>query len=184
MITMKDIVRDGHPVLRQKAEKVQIPLSDTDKETMALLLDYIKNSQDPETAEKYDLRPGIGLAAPQINVSKQIFALHLEDSNGREYSFSIANPKIISHSVDKTYLTAGEGCLSVDENIPGYVVRYARITIRGIDMDGAEVKFRLKGMAAIAAQHEIDHLNGIMFYDHINHEDPFKEPADAVPLER
>nr|WP_039808612.1 peptide deformylase [Jeotgalibacillus malaysiensis] len=184
MITMKDIVRDGHPVLRQKAEKVQIPLSDTDKETMALLLDYIKNSQDPETAEKYDLRPGIGLAAPQINVSKQIFALHLEDSNGREYSFSIANPKIISHSVDKTYLTSGEGCLSVDENIPGYVVRYARVTIRGIDTDGAEVKFRLKGLAAIAAQHEIDHLNGIMFYDHINQEDPFKEPDDAEPLER
>ncbi|MDZ5712900.1 peptide deformylase [Jeotgalibacillus haloalkalitolerans] len=184
MITMKDIVRDGHPVLRQKAEKVDLPLTESDKKTMALLLEYIKNSQDPEIALEHDLRPGIGLAAPQINVSKQMFALHLEDQNGREYSFSIANPKIISHSVDKTYLTSGEGCLSVDENIPGYVVRYARITVRGIDIDGAEVKYRLKGLAAVAAQHEIDHLNGIMFYDHINHEDPFKEPADAEPLER
>ncbi|TFE00301.1 peptide deformylase [Jeotgalibacillus salarius] len=184
MITMNEIVRDGHPVLRQKAEAVKLPLSENDKNTMNSLLEYIQNSQDPDIAEKHQLRPGIGLAAPQINISKQIFALQLVDSNDREYSFSIANPKIISHSVDKTYLTSGEGCLSVDENIPGYVVRYARVTIRGIDIDGNEVKYRLKGLAAVAAQHEIDHLNGIMFYDHINQEDPFKEPDDAEPLER
>ncbi|KIL50308.1 peptide deformylase [Jeotgalibacillus alimentarius] len=184
MITMKDIVRDGHPVLREKAEKVSLPLSDEDKAVMASLLEYIKNSQDPEMADEYKLRPGIGLAAPQINVSKQIFALHIQDDNGKSYSFSMANPKIISHSVDKTYLTSGEGCLSVDENIPGYVPRYARVTIRGIGADGAELKFRLKGLAAVAAQHEIDHLNGIMFYDHIDSNDPFKEPDGAVPLER
>ncbi|WP_227395665.1 peptide deformylase [Jeotgalibacillus aurantiacus] len=184
MITMEDIVRDGHPVLRQKAEEVSLPPSEEDKQTLLSMLDYIKNSQDPDIAEKYGLRPGIGLAAPQINVSKRMFALHLEDGSNRTYSFALFNPRIVSHSVEKAYLTSGEGCLSVDENIPGYVVRYSRVTIKGFDQDAKEVKLRLKGLAAIAAQHEMDHLNGIMFYDHINKKDPFFEPTDAEPLER
>ena len=81
------------------------------------------------------------------------------------------------------YLQGGEGCLSVDEQIDGYVVRYARITIRAYDMDGNELKLRLKGYPAIVLQHEIDHLNGIMFYDHINQDNPFTIPENANPIE-
>src|SRR5690606_40685616 len=66
----------------------------------------------------------------------------------------------------KAYLTSGEGCLSVDRNVPGYVHRYARITITGYDVNTEqEVKLRLKGLPAIVFQHELDHLNGVMFYD-------------------
>jgi len=64
------------------------------------------------------------------------------------------------------------------------VPRYARITVKGIDLEGNEVKLRLKGLPAIVFQHEIDHLNGIMFYDHINKQDPYTEIPDAKPVER
>ena len=63
--------------------------------------------------------PGIGLAAPQVDVSKRIFALHITEMKGEPISFVAINPKIVSHSVEKTYLTSGEGCLSVDSKSKG-----------------------------------------------------------------
>ncbi|MEW8972411.1 peptide deformylase [Mesobacillus jeotgali] len=184
MLTMNDIVRDGHPVLRKVAEEVSIPPSQEDKAVLESLIEYVKNSQDPEIAQKHGLRPGIGLAAPQINVSKRMIAVHVSDEKDNLISHALFNPKIISHSVERSYLSAGEGCLSVDEAIPGYVPRYARVTVKGIDLEGNEVKLRLKGLPAIVFQHEIDHLNGIMFYDHINKQDPYAEVPDAKPVER
>lgn len=183
MIKMKDIIRDGHPGLRLKAQEVSFPLSHDDDNLANDLLEYVKNSQDPELSLEYDLRPGIGIAAPQINQAKRIFALHLEE-DGSELSEVFINPKIKSHSVEKTFITAGEGCLSVDEAIEGHVPRYARITISARDRDGKEFTLRLKGLKAIAFQHELDHLNGIMFYDHINKQDPFAPIPNAIPYER
>ncbi len=184
MLTMDDIVRDGHPVLRKVAEEVQLPPSQEDMAILESLIEYVKNSQDPDIAQRHGLRPGIGLAAPQINVSKRMIAVHVNDEKENLLSYALFNPKIISHSVERSYLAAGEGCLSVDESIPGFVPRYARITVKGIDLEGKEVKLRLKGLPAIVFQHEIDHLNGIMFYDHINKEDPYAEVPNASPVER
>lgn len=182
MITMKDIIRDGHPTLRLVAKEVQLPPTEEEKKILKSMLEFLINSQDPEKAEKYSLRPGIGLAAPQINISKRMIAIHVTDDKEKLYSYALFNPKIISHSVERAYLASGEGCLSVDKQIPGYVPRYARVTVKGITLDGEEVKIRLKGLPAIAIQHEIDHLNGIMFYDHINKEDPFKPIDNAIAL--
>ncbi|WP_088104936.1 peptide deformylase [Halalkalibacter urbisdiaboli] len=167
MITMKDIVREGHPVLRQIANEVSLPPSQEDKETLQSMLEFVINSQDPEIAEKYDLRPGVGLAAPQIGVPKRMFAVHTTDDHDKLISMGIFNPKIVSHSVEETHLENGEGCLSVDREIPGIVPRYARITIKGTTLEGEEVTLRLRGFPAIVFQHELDHLNGIMFYDRI-----------------
>jgi len=183
MITMKDIIRDGHPTLRKVAEEVKIPLSDEDKEILNSLMEYVQNSQDDEIAKKYHLRPGVGLAAPQINVSKRLIAIHLHDEKGNLHSYKLANPKIISHSVEKTYLEGGEGCLSVDETIPGYVPRYRRVTVKAYNENSEEVILKLKGYPAVCMQHEIDHLNGIMFYDHIDRENPFKPIENSVPIE-
>ncbi|WP_017187098.1 peptide deformylase [Alkalibacillus haloalkaliphilus] len=183
MITMDDIVREGHEVLRQRAEQVELPPTEEDKQTLDEMLQYVKNSQDEQMAEKYGLRPGIGLAAPQIGLTKRMIAVHFTDFNNREFSYGLFNPKIMSHSVERTYLPNGEGCLSVDRDVPGIVPRYARITVKATTLDGEEVKLRLKGYAAIVFQHEIDHLNGVMFYDHINQEDPLTPPADAVSAE-
>ena len=184
MILMKDIIRDGHPTLRKKTAEMTFPLSEDDIKLANDLLGYVKNSQDEEIASKYNLRAGIGITAPQVNQEKRMFALHLTDENDELVSFVAVNPKIISHSVEKTYITSGEGCLSVDEVIEGYVPRYARITATGLYPDGTPFKKRLKGLPAIAFQHELDHLNGIMFYDHINKENPYAEIPDATPYNR
>jgi peptide deformylase len=184
MLMMDDIIRDGHPTLRKVAIEVPMPPSEEDRKILESLLEYVKNSQNPEVSSQYGLRPGIGLAAPQINVSKRMIAIHLYDDKGSLYSYGLYNPKIVSHSVEKAYLVSGEGCLSVDEDIPGYVERFARITVKGISLEGEEVKLRLKGLPAICFQHEIDHLNGIMFYDHINRKDPFKPIDGAIAIER
>ncbi|MFF2446011.1 peptide deformylase [Neobacillus sp. NPDC058068] len=184
MITMEDIIRDGHPTLRKVAAEVAMPPSDVDKQILSSLLEYVINSQNSEFSAKYGLRPGIGLAAPQINVSKRMIAVHLTDDKEELYSYALFNPRIISHSVEKSYLQSGEGCLSVDEPFPGYVQRHARITVKGVNLEGEEIKLRLKGLPAICFQHEIDHLNGIMFYDYIDKQDPFKQIEGAIAIER
>ncbi|HEY4602365.1 MAG TPA: peptide deformylase [Cerasibacillus sp.] len=183
MITMKDIVREGHPALRKKSKEVVMPPSEEEVKTLKKMLEFLKNSQDDELCEKYKLRPGVGLAAPQLGITKRMIAVHFEDFNGKKYSYGLFNPKIISHSVEQAYLAAGEGCLSVDRPIEGYVPRYARITVKATDIEGNEIKLRLKDYAAIVMQHEIDHLNGVMFYDHINEDNPFHAPSNARAIE-
>jgi len=182
MLRMKDIVRDGHPALRKKTAEVAIPPSEEDIDTLNKMMTFIKNSQDEETAEKYNLRTGVGLAAPQIGINKKLIVIHFEIDD-ELHSYQLINPKIISHSVNQAFLSAGEGCLSVDEQIDGYVMRHARITVKGFDIEGNPVKLRLKGYPAIVMQHEIDHLNGIMFYDHINKDNPFHVPEGAKAIE-
>ncbi|MGI2327349.1 peptide deformylase [Planococcus sp. YIM B11945] len=184
MILMKDIIREGHPTLRLRSEEVSFPLSEEDRKLAEELMEYVINSQDEAMIEKYGLRPGVGIAAPQVNAPKRIFALHFDKNSGEDLSLIAINPKIISHSVEKAYLSAGEGCLSVDRAIPGYVPRYARVTVKAFDIEGKEYKKRLKGLPAIAFQHELDHLNGVMFFDHINSQNPFAEIENAIAVDR
>ncbi|MCI1857124.1 MAG: peptide deformylase [Sporolactobacillus sp.] len=176
MITMDDIIREGNPILRQVAREVSLPLTDKEKQTLKAMLQFLKNSQNEEIAKKYHLRAGIGLAAPQIAISKRLIALYLNDSKGKHYEYMLANPKIVSQSVEKTFLQGGEGCLSVDREVPGYVPRCARVKVKAFDIDGKPLTLRLKGYPAIAIQHEIDHLNGILFFDRINKDNPFQIP--------
>lgn len=182
MILMKDIVRDGHQALREKSIDVPLPPSEENVQLLDDMLDFIKNSQDEEIAEKYELRAGVGLAAPQLGINKKLLAIHLP-YNDEVYSYQLMNPKIISHSVEKAYLAGGEGCLSVDENVEGYVIRNRRITVRAYNKAGEKIKIRLKGYPAVVMQHEIDHLNGIMFYDYINQKYPYQAPEDAHIIE-
>ncbi|WP_197046675.1 peptide deformylase [Oceanobacillus salinisoli] len=183
MITMKDIVREGHPSLEKIAEEVSLPINNEEKQLLEEMVTFLKNSQDEEIAKKYNLRAGVGLAAPQLGIEKRLIAIHFEDSDGKLYSYGLVNPKIVSHSVEGVYLASGEGCLSVDRPVEGYVPRHRRITVKATDIEGNPVKLRLKGYPAIVFQHEIDHLNGIMFYDRINKENPFKVPENSVPIE-
>lgn len=177
MITMDDIIREGHPTLRLTAEEVDFPLDDKTIETSEEMLTFLKNSQDPEIAEKYDLRAGVGIAAPQIDISKRYLAVHIPGEDGEEdFSKVLFNPKIISHSVGQTALPNGEGCLSVDREVPGIVPRHEKVTVRYYDKDGNEHKERLKGYPSIVVQHEIDHLNGVMFYDRIDPDNPLALP--------
>lgn len=182
MIDMNDIIREGNPTLRAQAKEVALPLSDQDIILGEKMMQFLKNSQDPVMAEKLGLRGGVGLAAPQLDISKRIIAVLVpnpEDSEGNPpkeaYSLQeiMYNPKIISHSVQDAALADGEGCLSVDRVVEGYVVRHSRVTVEYFDKNGDKQKIKLKGYNSIVVQHEIDHINGIMFYDRINSESPF-----------
>lgn len=183
MLMMKDIVREGHPALRKVTDKVSIPPTKEDQLIAEDMMQFLINSQDEEISKKYELRSGVGLAAPQLGINKQIFVVHFQDKNDQQYSFKLFNPKIISHSVEQAYLANGEGCLSVDRDVDGFVVRNARITVRAFDEEGNPKKIRLRGYAAIVFQHEIDHLQGIMFYDLISKNDPFETPHNAKEIE-
>lgn len=181
MILMKDIIREGHKTLTTVAKEVVLPLSGTDKKTLVDLLEYVKNSQDPEMVEKYGLRPGVGLAAPQINVSKRMFAVHAPDLDNNLYSFAFVNPVITPVGNNIIYLPGGEGCLSVDRITEGLTPRYETIKVEGLAYDQehdrlSSVSFTVSGYIAIVFQHEYDHLNGILYvsklFDHLPNAKP------------
>ncbi|WP_419393089.1 peptide deformylase [Cytobacillus praedii] len=179
MITMKDIVQEETDVLRVKTKEVNIPLLEEDREALLCMLQYLKNSQDPSIAKKYKLRPGSGLSANQIGLDKRMFAALFTNEKNEDAEYMMINPRIVSHSVNMIYLPEGEGCLSVDRDVKGYVPRYERIKVKAYDINGQEVEYKLKGYGSIVIQHEMDHLNGIMFYDRINKENPFKLPENV-----
>ena len=192
LIDMDDIIREGNPTLRAVAEDVTFPLSDQEIILGEKMMQFLHHSQDPVMAEKLGLRGGVGLAAPQLDISKRIIAVlvpNLEDANGNPpkeaYSLQevMYNPKIVSHSVQDAALGDGEGCLSVDRNVPGYVVRHARVTVEYFTKDGEKKRIKLKGYNSIVVQHEIDHTNGIMFYDRINPNNPFEIKEGLLILE-
>jgi len=192
LIDMRDIIREGNPTLRAVAEEVSFPLTDEDILLGEKMMQFLHNSQDPVMAEKLGLRGGVGLAAPQLDISRRIIAVLLpnpEDENGNPPQDAYAlkevmyNPKIVAHSVQDAALADGEGCLSVDRDVPGYVVRHARVTVDYFDKDGEKHRVKLKGYKAIVVQHEIDHINGIMFYDRINETDPFAIKEGMLILE-
>lgn len=175
LYTMNDIVYDGNPILRKKVNEVSFPLSDEIKLASKKMMNYLIVSQDDELNEKYNLRPGVGIAAPQVGLDLAMTAILLQDDEDGEIIFKdvIYNPKIVSESAKKAALESGEGCLSVENDIPGYVERANKITVRYQDANGNTKELKLKEYPGIVFQHEIDHLNGILYYDHINKFDPW-----------
>ena len=161
--------------LRKVSKEVTFPLSKEDKENVQDMITYLTMSQMEEYAKKYDLRAGMGLAYVQIGIPKRIFVIveELEDETFKNYI--IINPKIISHSEEMIYVGEGEGCLSINREVEGIVPRYARITVEAQDLDGNSFRVRVREDIAIAFQHEIDHLNGILFIDKIDPKNPFKD---------
>lgn len=174
MLKTKDILDEKDKRLRQISKEVEFPLTKKDKELIDTMIEYLHNSQIDELAEKYDLRPGMGLSAIQLGVAKRYFVVVHEYEEGKFDNYIVINPKIISNSVEKIYVTDGEGCLSVNRPVPGIIPRYARVTIEGYDMEGRKIHIRAREDLAICFQHEIDHLNGIIFVDHIDPKNPFK----------
>lgn len=174
MLKTKDILDEKDKRLRQVSKEVEFPLTKKDRELIDTMIEYLHNSQIEELAEKYDLRPGMGLSAIQLGVAKRYFVVVHEYEEGKFDNYVIINPKIISNSVEKIYVTDGEGCLSVNRPVPGIIPRYARVTIEGYDMEGRKIHVRAREDLAICFQHEMDHLNGIIFVDHIDPKNPFK----------
>lgn len=160
--------------LRKISKEVVFPLPKEDKQMINDMLTYLQMSQIDEEREKYNLRAGWGLSAVQLGVLKRIFVIAEEKENKTFKNYIIINPHIESYSEEMIYVGEGEGCLSINREIKGIVPRHARITIKAQDINGNEFKMRVREDVAIAFQHEIDHLNGILFPDYIDPKNPYK----------
>ena len=151
------------PVLRQKAKKV----TSVDKSIKKLVADM------QETLHADDGR--VGLAAPQIGVSLRVVVIGMPD----EEDMIMINPEIIKTRGERQVT---EGCLS----IPGYMgelKRAEQVTAKWHDLDGREVRVKAEGLLAQALQHEIDHLNGTLYIDHMeNRDDLRKIESDEVEI--
>ncbi len=178
------IVKDNKKSLRERSKDISLPLSEEIISLGKDMREYLILSQDEEYLKKHkNVRSGVGLAAPQIGLNINLIAIYFVDENEKINEYVLVNPKIISESTKKCYLTGGEGCLSVDKEHPGYILRPYKIKVKAFDLlNNKEVLLDLKGYEAIVIQHEIDHLKGILFYDHINKVDPFKEELGAIAI--
>lgn len=174
-ITSRDILMEPNDILTSKSDEVTIPLSKEDTHILKLLYHYVTNSQDPEYAAKYQVRPAVGLAAPQIGVLKKMTAIKMTDEDDQVHKLMLVNPTYTYKSDEMAYLQPGEGCLSVEEDkYQGYVVpRHYEVHVEAYNLLTHRFeKIEAKGYFAIVLQHELDHLDGILYMDRINKLDP------------
>ena len=174
MYLNKDIVKEGNQILRNQSAKVSLPLSNADFNCLKGLYEYVVVSSVDELVKQYDIRPGVGIAAPQVGINKRMFAMNAVDfldEKETRYLYAIINPQITSKSKELTYLPGGEGCLSVDRATTGLVTpRHYAITAKCsiYDFKTNKIKtvtLKLEGYPAIVFQHEYDHLDGILYTD-------------------
>ena len=144
MLKTKEILDEKDKRLRLVSKEVSFPLTQKDKDLIKTMIEYLRNSQIEELAEKYDLRPGMGMAAIQLGVAKRYFVVVDEVSEGVFEDYILINPKIISNSVEKIYVELGEGCLSVNRPVEGIVPRYARVTVEAYDLEGRKIHVRAR----------------------------------------
>jgi peptide deformylase len=158
-MTLRTIVTLPDPVLRRKAHAV----TKFDKDLLTLLDDMVETMREA---------PGVGLAAPQIGLSERIIVVeyyeHEEDEENDENEeapkkvWAMVNPEIVKASEEM--LMGAEGCLSIP-GLVGEVERHAEVLVKGMNRHGKPMKVKAKGWLARIFQHEIDHLNGVMFTD-------------------
>jgi peptide deformylase len=152
---IREIVLTPDPVLRRKARKI----TEFNKDIQALIDDML---------ETLRAAPGVGLAAPQVGVSERLIVIEYgeEDEEGNEKEpkklYVVANPEIAVASEEK--VEGVEACLSIPRLI-GEVERHEQITVKGLNRHGKPVKHKVKGWLARIFQHEIDHLDGVLFTD-------------------
>jgi len=151
-MTVRPIITLPDPLLRRKAHKV----NRFDKNLLELIDDMVETMRN---------EPGVGLAAPQINVPSRVIVVEWgdeEDEEAPKKLYTIINPEITKISPDM--VSGVEGCLSVP-GLVGEVERYHEVTVKGMNRHGQPTKVRAGGWLARIFQHEIDHLNGIVFTD-------------------
>jgi peptide deformylase len=146
---IREIITDGHPTLRRVAKRVD-PKEIGDPLFQQLIDDMFETMYHA---------PGVGLAAPQVNVSKRLFVIDVQDD--LHEAAVVINPKIelAEEAVELT-----EGCLSVPGFV-GEITRNKRLAVSGLDRFGAKIRLEGEGLFAQCMQHEIDHLNGVLYID-------------------
>ena len=182
IIKQSDIITEENKILRKTSEEVKFPLDEKDKNTIDSMIKYLRLSQDEEYAREHNIRGGMGLAFVQLGILKRIFVISYLRDDGSFTEYTVINPKIISYSEEMVYVEEGEGCLSVVNDVEGIVPRHARITVEYYDSDGNKQVARVREEIAVAFQHEIDHLNGILYTDKIDRKNPFKNKENMRPI--
>jgi peptide deformylase len=152
------------PVLRQKAKRVR----NIDASVHKLIKDMLETMHDA---------PGVGLAAPQVGVPLRVIVIGIPEQE----DFALINPEVVKTRGERV---VSEGCLS----IPGYVGQLKRaesVTVKGRDPNGKEVRIKAEELLAQALEHEIDHVNGILYTDRLESENDLKkiEPQDVEEAE-
>jgi len=117
-----------------------------------------------DMAETMYTAPGVGLAAPQVGVSERLIVLDVKNSQGGKDLITLVNPQIVEFG---DQIVEEEGCLSVP-GIREQVARAGRVVVRGYDLKEREQRIEAEGLLAVAFQHEIDHLDGILFIDRVS----------------
>ena len=185
MIKYQAILKDytnPFSVLRAKCKDVSFPLTPQIKDFSEDLLGYLDATE--KQLNNPDYRSAVGIAAPQVGKALNIFAINFIDDNQIKHYNILFNPTM--EIIDKTsvYLGSGEGCLSIpeDDTIPGYVPRNLIVKFKYQDINGHNQEITVSHFAAIVYQHEYDHLNGILFFDHINQKDNSKKITGGIKL--
>jgi len=151
MAYQREIITDGHPTLRKVAKRVD-PAEINDPIFQQLIDDMFVTMY---------AAPGIGLAAPQVNVSKRLFTVDLDDDDEAHGPLVVINPKF---SATEGEIEATEGCLSVPGKV-GEITRFEKLVCTGLDRYGKKIELHAEGWFARCLQHEMDHLDGILFID-------------------
>src|SRR5687767_10805079 len=164
-MALLDIVLEGDPRLRQKSTKVRT----VDAALRALAADMRQTMLEA---------PGVGLAAPQVGVNRRLFVAHVpagfDAEDDPEFNLALVNPEVVKGHGRVVGL---EGCLSIPGWV-GEVPRFDAITVKGLDLNNRDVRFKLTGYVARVVQHEIDHLDGILFTDRIEDPATFRRVED------
>ncbi len=151
-MAIRKIVTIPDPVLRRKAHKV----TDINKDLQTLIDDMVETMREA---------PGVGLAAPQVNISERVIVVEYgdeEDEEAPKKLYTLINPEITQASEEK--VTGVEGCLSIP-GLVGEVERAEAITVRGLNRRGKPVRIHAEGWLARIFQHEVDHLDGVLYPD-------------------
>ncbi|ANC92179.1 peptide deformylase [Azospirillum humicireducens] len=141
-----------HPILKRKAQ----PVAEVDARVVKLMDDMVETMYDAN---------GIGLAAPQVGVLDRVIVVDVHEKGEPANPIRLANPEIVWSSDEKS--VCEEGCLSVPEQY-AEVTRPQRIRVRYLDEKNQQQEFEADGMLATCIQHEIDHLNGVLFVDYLS----------------
>lgn len=159
-MAMRKIITTENPILRQKAKKVR-----RFEPSLQKLID--------DMFETMHAANGVGLAAPQIALSIRLFVAEYEDpEKNTRYKVAIFNPEIIKAEGEEL---GSEGCLSIPGYIGENIRRAAKIVVKGQDMRGKPIRVSAEGWWARILQHEIDHLDGILFLDRLDHPEDLLE---------
>jgi peptide deformylase len=148
---VREIIQDGHPTLRKVAKKVDLKQ----------LKDPLFQQLIDDMFETMYHAPGIGLAAPQINVSQRVFVVDLQDEAGKFGPYTLINPRftLMEGEIEST-----EGCLS-KVGLVGEIKRYERVICVGVDRHGEKIELEGTGLFARCLQHEMHHLDGTLYVD-------------------